>query len=79
MSVQAALRFIEKVGNDEALKDRIRALGSDADLEAIARIGAEAGHDFTADELQAAFKRDWATRWAFYGTRGLGPGSTPMA
>lgn len=69
MSVQAALRFIQQVGKDEALKDRIRALGREADLDDLARIGAEAGHDFTAEELQAAFKRDWDARWAFYGTK----------
>ena len=71
MSVQAALQFIQEVGKSEALKDRIRALGRDADAEALARIGTEAGYDFTAEELQAAFKRDWAARWAFYGTKRL--------
>ncbi|HKP89837.1 MAG TPA: Nif11-like leader peptide family natural product precursor [Thermoleophilaceae bacterium] len=63
MGVQAALDFIARVRADAALRDRVRELaGNDGDLDAVARLGAERGLDFTADELRAAFAQDWAMR-----------------
>lgn len=35
----------------------------EAELETLTGIGAEAGFEFTADDLQAAFKHDWRMRW----------------
>jgi predicted ribosomally synthesized peptide with nif11-like leader len=72
MSVQTALRFIQSVGEDEALRGKVRALGREADLGSLVQIGMEAGFAFTAEELRAAFERDWAIRWVFYSSHRLG-------
>jgi predicted ribosomally synthesized peptide with nif11-like leader len=69
MSLQNALQFIKRVREDETLKRRIEALGRAAGLEELAQIGAEAGMTFTAEELQQAFKNDWAMRRLYYDTR----------
>jgi predicted ribosomally synthesized peptide with nif11-like leader len=66
MSIQTALRFVQKVREDEGLRSRFQVLGQEADLESLVQIGAEAGFEFTAHELQAAFKHDWAMRWVHY-------------
>lgn len=66
MSVQNALHFIKKLGEDEGLKTKIRAIGADADLEFMVSIGAETGLDFTVEELRVAFTRDWSMRRYFY-------------
>ena len=66
MSVQNALHFIQKVGQNQTLKEKIRAMGADADLEDIVKIGAETGLDFSVEELRAAFARDWSMRRYFY-------------
>jgi predicted ribosomally synthesized peptide with nif11-like leader len=65
MSIQAALAFIQSAREkqDITLKSQIQALGREADLEDLVQIGAEAGFDFTAEELQAAYKHGWAMRW----------------
>lgn len=69
MSLQEAIQFIRQVRTDHALRDKIEALGSEADLKSIARIGTEAGFAFTPEDLQAAFKHDWAMRWLHYSTK----------
>lgn len=67
MSTQAAFSFIRKVRiQDEALRDQVRALGQDAGLESVVQIGAEAGFNFTTEELRAAYKHDWAMRMIRY-------------
>lgn len=68
MSLQNALQFIKRVREDETLKRRIEALGRAADLEELAKLGAETGLTFTAEELQQAFKSDWAMRRLHYDT-----------
>lgn len=70
MSIQAALSFIQSVREqDTALRRRVQALGREADLESLVQIGAEAGFDFTAEELQAAYKHHWAMRWFHHQSR----------
>ena len=66
-AVQAALDFIARVRADAALRDRVRADAGDGDLDALARLGAECGLHFEADDLRAAFKQDWAMRQLRYG------------
>jgi predicted ribosomally synthesized peptide with nif11-like leader len=71
MSVQTALQFIQRVRRDETLRQKIAALGDEASgdgvsAEHLARVAAAAGFDFTAEELRAAHKFDWAMRWARY-------------
>ncbi|MFQ5742653.1 MAG: Nif11-like leader peptide family natural product precursor [Acidobacteriota bacterium] len=66
MSVHDALRFIQQVGDDELLKEKLRALGPDVDLEEIVEAGAEAGFEFTAEELRTAFVKDWSMRRFYY-------------
>ncbi len=63
MSLQAAVLFIQSAKQDTPLKDRIQSLDKEADLEDLVQIGAEVGFDFTIEELQAAYKHDWAMRW----------------
>ena len=67
MSVQAALKFIHRIRQDDALCERVRARGGKGDLDQVAAIGAEAGFEFSVDELRQAFKHDWTMRWIRYG------------
>ena len=67
MSVRAALQFITQVRTDQALKEKISALGLVPDLADIVPIGAEAGFNFTVEELRRAHNHDWAMRWVYYG------------
>ena len=67
MSMRAALQFIRQVRTDQALKDRIKDLGMIPDLGDILPIGAEAGFNFTVEELRRAHNHDWAMRWVYYG------------
>jgi predicted ribosomally synthesized peptide with nif11-like leader len=67
MSVQAALQFISQVRGDLSLQDKINALGPIPDLADILPIGAEAGFNFTVEELRRAHNHDWAMRWVYYG------------
>jgi len=66
MSVQNALHFIQKIGEEEGLKAKIRTAGTDADLEFMVNIGAETGLDFSSEEFRIAFIRDWSIRRYFY-------------
>ncbi len=68
MSVAGALQFIRRVREDQALRNRIQALESTTE-EALVQVGAAAGWDFTAEELQVAFKHDWRMRWLHYSAR----------
>jgi predicted ribosomally synthesized peptide with nif11-like leader len=63
MSVQRALQFIRQVRTDPGLREQVHRLGHVDDLEAIVRIAAAAGFEQSAEDLQAAFKHDWAMRW----------------
>jgi predicted ribosomally synthesized peptide with nif11-like leader len=63
MALQAALRFIQAIREEERLQRRVRALGHTADLSAVVQLGAQAGFEFTAEELRTAFKHDWVMRW----------------
>jgi predicted ribosomally synthesized peptide with nif11-like leader len=69
MSIQDAMKFIQRVGNDEKLKDKIRGLGDSDDLEDIKRIGVEEGFNFSIEELRIAFAKDWAIRRNFYSSK----------
>ncbi|GIV57116.1 Nif11-like leader peptide family natural product precursor [Rhodocaloribacter litoris] len=63
MPVQEALRFIQAVRREGALQASLRALDDPSDLDQVVRIGAGAGYDFSVEELQEAFRHDWAMRW----------------
>jgi predicted ribosomally synthesized peptide with nif11-like leader len=67
MSVKMALEFIQQVRKDQALRQQLDALRYAADLQAVVRIGADAGFEFSDEELRTAFKHDWGMRWMFYG------------
>lgn len=77
MSVQAALRFIGQARQDDSLKKKVAALGHTAGLEDLLALGAEAGLAFTGEELQRAFRHDWAMRWARYGGAQAEDGKAP--
>lgn len=66
MSVQNAINFIQKVEKDKKLKGKIRRLGSSADLVMVVKVGVEAGLEFSVEELQIAFAKDWEARRFFY-------------
>ncbi len=66
MSLRAALQFIVAVRDRPELAHRIEALGLDATLEDVVRVGAESGFDFTTVELRDAHQHDWGMRWVRY-------------
>ena len=66
MSVQDALRFIQEIGENDTLKDKIRGGKHTMALEDVVAIGRQAGFEFTSQELRTAFARDWAVRRLFY-------------
>jgi hypothetical protein len=64
MSVQAALDFIEY------MRERTHAHAIDVnvdDLVQVVQLGAQVGHEFTVDDLRAAFRHDWQKRWLEFG------------
>lgn len=67
MSVQTALKFIQRVRQEQSVQIQLLALGPGADLDEVAKLGEGMGFSFTSEEMQAAFKHDWVMRWAFYG------------
>ena len=71
MSTQDAMKFIQEVGKDEKLKDKIRGLGDSADLEGLKRIGVEEGFNFSIEEFRIAFAKDWEIRKRFYSSKVL--------
>lgn len=66
MSLQDALRFIQKVEAEADLRDAMRALGDDLDVRKLVAMGSRSGLDFTVDELNSAFALDWAMRRAHF-------------
>ena len=66
MSTEAAIRFIEAVVADAALRERVRRRGYGVELEELAKLAAEAGYTFTATELRRAFAVDWHMRRRFF-------------
>jgi predicted ribosomally synthesized peptide with nif11-like leader len=62
VSVQSALKFIQHLRGDQALRDRLAALGPVAGLEPLTQLAREAGFEFTEADLRQAFKHDWAMR-----------------
>jgi len=66
MTTSAAIRFIEALATDHALRERLRARGRGIRLEDVAILAAEAGFHFTADELRQAFVQDWHMRRRFF-------------
>jgi len=67
MSLPAALDFIRAARERTDLAERVRALGRDATVQALTRIGAGAGYSFTPDEFRAAHRHEWTMRWLRYG------------
>ena len=67
MSVKLALKFIQATREDEGLRDQLKMLGQVVDLKQLVQLGAQAGYDFTLQEMQSAFKHDWGMRWMYYG------------
>ncbi|GEM_PF-2804125 len=63
MPLRDALLFIEELRRNDALRESIRAMEAEPDLQEIVRAGQEAGLTFTADELRAAFGHDTTLRW----------------
>lgn len=60
MSVQNALLFVSVARADEVLRSDLRARQDD--VGALFRLAGERGLNFDADDLQQAFRHDWALR-----------------
>lgn len=64
--VTTALRFLAATRVDPLLHERLSALVPEAGLAPVIELAAEAGFEFAADDLRAAFTHDWAFRRARY-------------
>jgi predicted ribosomally synthesized peptide with nif11-like leader len=71
MSLKDAMRFIQSLEQDKALKNEILSVAITATLGDIVRIARNGGYHFTAQELRDAFTRDWSVRCSFYRSTGL--------
>jgi predicted ribosomally synthesized peptide with nif11-like leader len=67
MSIQAALDFMRRVRDDEALRREVEALGPEAGLAAVVALAIAAGYAFTEAELRAAHRADWGLRLIHFG------------
>ena len=63
MSIQAAIHFIGHVREQKQAPQTPRQHSLQDDLEEVVKLGAQVGYDFSADDLRAAFRYDWHTRW----------------
>jgi predicted ribosomally synthesized peptide with nif11-like leader len=66
MAIQDALAFLRDARLDERLGAELDALEDNGTLEPLVRAAAGAGHDFTAEELERAFRIDWSMRLGRY-------------
>lgn len=62
MAFLEAHLFIRLARGNEAVAQRIVALGQDPTLEAIVAIAKDMGIPITPEELRAAYRQDWALR-----------------
>lgn len=69
MSIQDAMKFIEEVGKDKKLREKIRGLEGSADLEEVIRIGIDEGFNFSIEELRVAFAKDCEIRRKYYSSK----------
>jgi hypothetical protein len=63
MSVQNALRFIQRCRQDEGLRARIQAVDPRTGLEGLVPLGTETGLPFSIDEMREAYRQEWIMRW----------------
>ena len=54
MSKEAAKKFVERLENEEPLRNKVKQVTSQ-----ITKIGKDHGHDFSYNELQEALKEKW--------------------
>jgi predicted ribosomally synthesized peptide with nif11-like leader len=66
MSVQSALLFIQRVTEDEPVREAVAGLGQDPELLDLVAIGRRLGLEFSVEDLREAFARDWAMRRAHF-------------
>ena len=66
MSIERALRFLEKSREQPTLRQEIDLLSDEADYDALCAIAGRHGYAFTPAELARAFAIDWLARWAHY-------------
>ncbi len=66
-SARAALRFIDAVRRDEALRQRVSAVVAEGrGLSGIVDVAAGSGFVIGVEDLRTAFAADWGLRRAFY-------------
>ena len=66
--VPAAHAFIRRARSaDDGLRDAIRSVAEEGDLDSLVRVANDQGFRFTPDELRLAFSQDWTMRWLRYG------------
>lgn len=75
MSLTAAHAFIRRVAEDAALRTGVQRLGQGATLEALVALGDEAGLQFDAQTLRAAWRQDWLLRWLAASAKGSATGN----
>lgn len=54
MSKEDVKKFIERVGDDPELTEKVKSAGTDVDE--VIRLGKENGFDFTAEDMKAAYE-----------------------
>lgn len=73
MSTQAALVFLRTVRQRPDLQAGLAALGPAITSERLLELATELGSPCSAEELQAAFRLDWAMRWLHHHRDEHGP------
>ena len=66
MSIQAALKFIQLVQNNDQVHEQIETLGIDGKLQDIVELAQKKGFNFTCEELRKAHGCDWNMRARYF-------------
>jgi hypothetical protein len=77
MPVQDALDFFSAVRRRPDVQERLATWEPPPSLSRLVDFAGELGFVFSEQELQAAFRHDWAMRWLHYGSAGSSPTSGP--
>lgn len=64
--IAAAMRFLQQLRQDEALRERLRVGQDDCSHTDLVALGAACGYRFDTAALAAAFRHDWMLRRMHY-------------
>lgn len=62
LSELQALKFIDRIGRDDSLRQRLAELGPNAKLKKVVSLAGENGFVFTEEQLRLAFAKEWKIR-----------------